>query len=253
MNQRLVDAILAYGARYRTTHLVERYKPAELLRDWWKAFDFFLGRACFQGRRDTLSERVYQAAIAALKPPVSQTDGIVPEAQLPLIERALAGRIGRGHVGKARDVQMVVSALRYIRNLPHANLVAYSVASIKAGGVREHFLELQHAKSPATGIRQVGPKVAAFYLRDVVSLFELEPAVPPDVQYCLQPVDVWVRRLAPRIGVVSEEAPDDAIVNALVQLCLERRCSPLQFNQGAWYAGYFAFDLLLEHLASVPD
>jgi hypothetical protein len=95
----------------------------------------------------------------------------------------------------------------------------------------------------------VGPKIAAFYLRDVVSLFELEDNVSEGFQFTLQPVDVWVRRVAFNIGIVPKGTSHRDVSRAIIDLCKSEDCSPLQFNQGAWYAGAHAFALLMEKLA----
>jgi hypothetical protein len=41
----------------------------------------------------------------------------------------------------------------------------------------------------------------------------------------------------------------NAVGQAIIDLCSKERCSPLQFNQSAWYAGAYAFPLLMEKLA----
>lgn len=253
MKDRLFNAILTYGTRYHQEHLARNYTPDDLVRDWWKAFEFFLARACFQGRSDRVSVRVYDAAIAVLEPRVAHTNGVLTDEALVPIEGALRERIGRQKVGKGRDVTMMVSAFRFIRRLPDANdanLVAYSIARIQVGAIGSHYDELQAARSPATGITQVGAKIAAFYLRDIVSLYDLEDSVPTDFQFCLQPIDVWVRRLVQKVGMVGPDASDGDIQRAIVRECHARGYSPLQFNQGAWYAGANAYDLLLENLAA---
>lgn len=250
MNDRLFSAILTYGRRYREKHLTDNYQPDDLLQNWWKAFEFFLARACFQGRSDRVSVRVYDAAIAVLEPRVAHTNGVLTDEALLPIEGALCERIGRHKVGKGRDVAMIVSALHYIRRLPDANIVAYSVARIQAGDIGSHYDELQAARNRETGIVQVGSKIAAFYLRDVVSLFDLESLIPADFQFCLQPVDVWIRRLAHKVGIVGPNATDGDVQQAIVRICQEKGYSPLRFNQGAWYAGANAYDLLLENLAA---
>ena len=90
--------------------------------------------------------------------------------------------------------------------------------------------------------------MASLYLRDVVSFFKLEDKVSKDFQFVLQPVDVWVRKIAFKTGILPQGASDNQLRDAIVKVCEEQGCSPIQFNQGAWYAGHFAFDLLLEHL-----
>jgi len=141
----------------------------------------------------------------------------------------------------------VISTIQYVNRLPDSNIVAHSVQRVRAGEIGQHYNEIQRSKDEA-GIVQVGPKIAAFYLRDVVSLFELEVNVSADFQFTLQPIDVWVRRVAFETGMVPRNASVQQIGQAIVDLCRKEDCSPLQFNQGAWYAGANAFSLLMEKL-----
>lgn len=249
VNENLVHAIISYGDRYRQELLFDRYNADLLRSDWWQALKFFFGRAFYQGRLDKVSARVESAALKVLEPAISHSNGHVDDDTVDELELSLQAVIGEGHVGKARDVEMIRSTLHYIDRLADANVVADSVARIKAGNIGQHYADLQISRNPSSGIRQVGPKIAAFYLRDLVTLFGLEQYVPSDFQFCLQPIDVWVRRLAVSTGIVGESASDQTIGQAIVMLCAKHGCSPLKFNQGAWYAGYNAFSLLLEALS----
>jgi len=230
--------------------MLGKYDPHELSKNWWLALEFFLGRACFQGRRDDISERVYQEVIAVLSPLFGSEERTATykrerSRQWETIESELNQRIGKGKVGKGRDVTMALSILNFIGRpiVPSLNIVNYSVLNIRKGEIERHYRELQGDQG---GIVQVGSKIASFYLRDVISLYQLESEVPEEFASCLQPVDVWVRRLANKIGLVGDKASDEEIREAIVTLCREHGVSPAQFNQGAWYMGYFAFDLLLE-------
>jgi hypothetical protein len=156
--------------------------------------------------------------------------------------------IGPGKVGKGRDVLMILSALRHIAPLPSMNIVSFSVDRIKQGLLEKHYQQLQ-ATAPG-GITQVGPKIASFYLRDVVSLFGLERFVSDDAAFCLQPVDVWVEKIAYRSKLVPEKSSHAAIRNAILSRCRAIGISPVVFNQGAWYVGSHSFDLLLDLLAN---
>lgn len=252
MTETLFDAILSYGDRYRKDLLYMYYNPKQLLSDWWVALNFFFGRAFYQGRRDDVSEKVYNVAFEILEPKFS---GYNKDSEFLTLHKLnweplnteLKQKIGKDKIGKARDVKMVLSTLDYISNLPNYNIVAYSVECIKAGEINKHYEELQHSRNKE-GIIQVGPKIASFYLRDVVSLFPLESDISYDFQFCLQPVDVWVRKLAIKTGMVSNSATDEQIQEAIILLCQKQDCSPLLFNQGAWYLGHFAFELLIEKL-----
>jgi len=243
-----LKAILDCGTRYRQELLLSFWVPDELTADWHRAFDFFLGRACYQGRVDNVSVKVDLATrevlAASLYKSSDWSDPDFSEFRALLEEHVGAGA---GKPGKARDVDMVVSGLRFARALPDHNLVAYSKGRVEAGELAAHYVELQASRSP-NGIVQVGPKIAAFYLRDLVSLFALDASVAPAEFGLLQPVDVWVRRLVARLALAEENAPEEIVREAIVSLCRERTCSPVFFNQGLWYLGTHAFDLLLERL-----
>src|SRR5689334_14537321 len=118
MNKKLLDAIVANGDEYCRRHL-SKYATSLLQKNWWDAFDFFLSRACFQGRRDAVSILVYNSAVNVLAPLFS-----TQEAENNFSRHAndkwkdlshqLSNRIGKGKIGKARDVEMIVSALSYV-------------------------------------------------------------------------------------------------------------------------------------------
>jgi hypothetical protein len=249
----LVASVLEYGRQYRETFL--RSCDRDRLTDnWWTALGFFYDRAFYQGRRDIVSRRVHDEAITVLDPIfTSDTDGTIRAAEETRewagLRDELQRRIGRGKVGKARDIEMTISALEYVGRLPQINIVRFSLEQVNKGAIEEHFSELQRSRNPK-GIVQVGPKIAALYLRDLVSLYELRDKVPQQFQFCLQPVDVWVRKLAAKTGIVAENEADSRIAKAIVDLCADHNCSALEFNQGAWYLGAHAFELLVERLGT---
>ena len=251
MNEKLVKAIASNADRYCVENLTE--DPGGLETDWWQAFDFFLGRACYQGRADKQSDRVYEHAAQVLAPLFSdvQRDRNYESQKgedWKEVKTQLRERIGKDKVGKARDVDMIISALKFIGALPNKNIVAYSVEKIKGGQLQLHYKELQRGEVP-TGITQVGPKIAAVYLRDVVSLFKLTDSIDNSSAFCLQPVDTWVSQIAAKLGIVHENADKETTQHAIVKMCEEQKISPIRFNQGAWYTGNHAFELLLDCLS----
>jgi hypothetical protein len=248
MNKAMIKAILEYGARYRKELLLREWTREQLLEDWQAALRFFFSKAFYQGRSDAMSARVEKAAVEVLDFNFSHADLRLANWDLDVLRRELHDKVGKGKVGKARDIEMVISCLRFVNRLPDSNIVAYSVRRIEAGEIGQHYDEIQRSKNKS-GIFQVGPKIAAFYLRDVVSLYELEDNISAEFQFTLQPIDVWVRRVAYDTGMVPKRGSDQLIAQAIADLCNEEGCSPLQFNQGAWYAGANAFSLLMERLA----
>jgi len=251
MNKTLFDAIASYGKKYREKHL-SGIDTNKLINDFWPALDFFLSRACFQGRRDEVSDKVYEAVIEVLGPEFSVSKGTanyeaLGQQKWKPLEKTLRSKIGKGHVGKARDVDMVLTTLDFIGQLSDLNIVKYSVGQVQHGNLHGHYVELQASQSKK-GITQVGPKIAALYLRDLVSLYDLDNRVSNDDAYCIQPIDTWVRKLAYRLQIVDKEASDLKIQKAIVDLCTSRGASPILFNQGAWYVGRYASEIVLEML-----
>ncbi|PKN51355.1 MAG: hypothetical protein CVU55_12000 [Deltaproteobacteria bacterium HGW-Deltaproteobacteria-13] len=248
MNKKLLDAIVANGNEYCRLYL-SKYDISVLHEDWWQSFDFFLSRACFQGRRDDVSARVYENACKVLSPLFASTEKDYnyqdqKQRNWDSIKTDLGNRIGKGKVGKARDVEMIISALSFLDGIPDKNIVRYSVSKIRDGQIYQHYNDLQAANKNG-GIVQVGPKIAAFYLRDVVSVFHLVDGVDAISAFCLQPVDTWVQKIAEKIGIVSEGTDKAEVQKAIVCMCEQESIPALLFNQGAWFTGYHAFDLVL--------
>jgi hypothetical protein len=258
--------IAAYGACFREELL--RYirdgenarhevVPARLASDWWEATQFFFSHACYQGRRDQVSDKVYDAVIGVLRNEYGGTDRDAKfeahrDTGWTAIDYALRKVVGKGYIGKSGDVRMVLSYLRYISRLPDKNIVREAVDQIARENIEPYYRALQASKSP-DGITQVGDKVAAFYLRDVVSLFDLESYVGGRLGLCVQPVDVWVRRVCKQLSLVDPKIPeeklsDEEIRSAIISACEAAAISPLSFNQGAWFMGSNAFRLLLEQI-----
>jgi len=55
-----------------------------------------------------------------------------------------------------------------------------------------------------------------------------------------------------RLEIVRENASDETIQVEIVKMCEEQNVQAFRFNQGAWYLGAYAFDLLLEEVGR-PD
>jgi len=86
---------------------------------------------------------------------------------------------------------------------------------------------------------QLGRKVSAFYLRDLVWLADLEEQIPLMDRMFIQPVDIWVRRLArllwPKYN--TDRLDDLLVARKLSSECHRYQVSDVALNQGAWYFG----------------
>ncbi len=133
----------------------------------------------------------------------------------------------------------------FIFNLPAPyknNFVKYTVDQIKEDKILDIFNKLN-------GIYAIGDKLASFYLRDVILIFDLEKYLQvEDLQYC-QPVDTWVKQVAIKLDIISSQAMEVKIVKlAIINACKNVNVSPLLFNAGAWMVGARSFELLIEKL-----
>lgn len=90
-----------------------------------------------------------------------------------------------------------------------------------------------------TNIRGVGPKIASLLLRDTVLLFGLEPRLHPLDRLYVQPIDKWLRLIAPH--VVSEPNVDTmadwVLAGKIAKVCRKGKVSGVRFNLGASYFG----------------
>ena len=251
MNTEAIKIISSYSARYQQEYLSE-YDIDDLQSDWWEAFDFFLSRACVQGRSDKVSLKVYRAVNLTLTPIFEgkyQTTkfGRIKANRWRTVRRNLEEKIGEGKVGKGRDIDMIISALFFLDRLGDKNIVNYSVRMIQNNKISELYKELQKSQD-RNGIVQVGPKIASFFLRDLVFLFNLGGEITPETMPLIQPVDTWVKRICNSIGIVSMDDDFEVIRNKIIEYCHNAQVDPLDFNQGTWYVGSHSYDLVLEFI-----
>lgn len=97
--------------------------------------------------------------------------------------------------------------------------------------------QVETAYAFMVSIGGIGQKIASLYLRDIAYV-ELDPA--EHYHHLFQPIDTWIKQAIKIIlSYTSDEAPtgDSNKQRLIVELCREAECSPIEFNQGAWFAG----------------
>lgn len=225
-------------------------------QDWWYALIFFFDRAFYQGRSDDLSGRFEKATILALD---SVVCGSSPAEKLLSLKKlsgwlhreqwkrkqnplwkALSKKYDIGEnkeygTGRERDREMVLDSLRFVvSDCKDCNILEHSIQQIQNHNIADLSRKLQ-------GIISVGDKIASFFLRDTVFIYNLEVYLKPKDYYYLVPIDTWVRKVADKLGMKAN-AKDIAIT------CQQNGVSPIRFNQGAWYLGSHSLSLLLDML-----
>lgn len=123
-----------------------------------------------------------------------------------------------------------VSAPRFVATLARFqhNILRWSKAMIERG-------DAENALSRLQTIRGIGPKIAAFYLRDVARFFELEERPG----WCFQPIDVWTRRTASYWGELLDRRVhrDRDAAHLLADLAVAAGVRGSDLNVGSWILG----------------
>jgi hypothetical protein len=88
-------------------------------------------------------------------------------------------------------------------------------------------------------VRGVGPKLTSLILRDVVFLAGLEDALDPADRIYIQPIDKWIRLLAPYVvdEPDADEMADWILAGKIAKYTRRAGVSGIRFNMGATYFG----------------
>lgn len=129
--------------------------------------------------------------------------------------------------GLLRDIYSIAEAHRS-RGLYHV----WADEIRRPGGLAQLFWQLHSCHG-------IGPKIAAFICRDVVSLAGLEDTLAVDDRKYIQPVDVWLGRVAEFLNPdLTFDKDDPLVIGAfLADACTQAGVSGVAFNQGAWCYG----------------
>jgi hypothetical protein len=241
----LIQKIAAYGDKYVKENL-EGYDGNILLNDWQESLKFLFDHSFYQGRRDDISWEVEKRANETLENYIKENNGdpevILNRENFSEIRSRLTNVIGKGKIGRGRDIDMVVSILEFISKIDGKNIINYSISRIQNGKIKDHFNELQT-------IRSIGPKCSSFYLRDLSCIYSMDAKLGKDNLIYLQPIDVWVKRVALEAEIIKENEKNEFVIRKyIVDACSEAEVSAIKFNQGAWYLGYNSFNILIDKL-----
>lgn len=251
-----IRIIAEFGEVYQQRYLYNKMGRKDLQNllknDWYEALKFFFGMSFMGGRREELSLRFLNNAIKVLdnfdlKTKVENnqlTENWQEDLSNKLKEGVPKEKDKKG-VPKEKDRKMVVFTIKFILDINkkyNYNLINYSLEKIENSQINELYNQLDN-------ITNVGDKKISLFLRDLICIFDLESKIPLDKQIYFQPIDIWVKKIVVKLGIVQEsERVLKNIKQIIIQKCNEAKISPIEFNQGAWYIGIHAFDILVENL-----
>lgn len=228
-----IRRVASFADEYIDQLLESRWNPATLPANWWQALLFWFSHSFYQGRRDDVSGMFEQRALGVIEDTLGATDlaALKSLARSGLVEGgAFDERLRKAGVPKRFDRLMVMASLKLASELSDGNLVSYSLGRIAAGDLEDHYHELMELPS-------VGPKISSFYLRDLDLMFDLSDHISESGYLSMQPIDVWVGRLASTMGIASTYENTHRNRRQIVRACLRAGVDPNRFNVGAWWIG----------------
>jgi hypothetical protein len=233
--------VAAFSTSYRQTHLDTNIDP-ESPDDPFQ-LRFFLKNA-MAGARPASTSAMYREA----------AETVLREHQQRIEERLDGDDVFPDHefdkelkqegLTNGADRQLVIELVDFLAKLDENHeIVDYTVRSIKRGDINVVYDQL-------IDIHNIAQKKAALFLRDTVTLRELENELSPKEYRYVFPVDTQVRKVVSTLGLVDTNASRNQIIDAVLEVC-QPDVSPIAFNQGAWYLGANAFDVLMKNLESL--
>jgi endonuclease III len=235
-------AVASFDDHYRADYLDSKTTRAE-----GDPFEIsLLFESVFAGARSqSVSRRYREAAETVLRQHESDIKNRWDSTADGLSDDQLREALVDAGLTNQYDRQMVVDIVTLLGELDGQSITDYVVTELESRAAEEMFDRFQ-------AVQNIGPKKATLYLRDIVVVHDLEAHIQPDDYRYLFPVDTWVHRVGRRLGIVDTADPDwRANSESLVRACTEQDISPLAFNQGAWYLGANAFDLVIDHVETL--
>lgn len=256
---------------YEDKFLKDYYKKKELLKnDFWEADRKFMSSMFYRGRRDELSFYFNEVGIHLLDEYFGNDRDVIRKKLTNLDLENLADKLGQnasefdfGKYSKAynssfgsepkekaeyrlsneKDQDLLRESLKFISEECKEfdfNIIQYSTKKISTQGIGALYQAL------IGGIKEVGPKLAGLYLRDLIYVFMPDYPVQKAEYNYLFPVDTWVRQIVRKLEIVDRDQNDQELIAAVVDYCEEENINAMDFNCGAWYMGTQMFDLMFE-------
>ncbi|KKG34634.1 hypothetical protein [Methanosarcina mazei] len=228
---------------YKERFLRQKYPDKSWINNINDNLRFLFGHAAYQGRPDYLSKKVDNAAQEKFKTLIALhgADHVFHPDYESIVMDEMSTVIGKdkGKAGRENDIDLVKGLLKFISKYCDDNLIIpYTIEKINNNEIQGLYKEL--IKLP-----RIADKIATFYLRDVVSYFELEDCLKSDDDLkCIQPIDTWVRKIV-WAAEISQEKKDPKIKRDIIDKCKDAGVRAHEFNMGAWLNGAKAFNMYL--------
>lgn len=237
---KIIQKISGFSDRYMNLNEMQDQiaDKNKVLNMWEEAMKFFFKKSFYRGRRDELSRKYMNLAFDVL------SECKLSENYDKLV---LDEKLKSKGVNNEMDRKMVIETIDLVFTLPQKyknNIVQFSISEIKKNKINDVYKSLD-------SIHGVGDKIASFYLRDVILIYQLENYLSNyDYKYC-QPIDTWIRKLGQGLGISSKRTSDSDLKTTIIEECKKAKVSPVSFNAGAWIFAAKSFDILIDEISNI--
>jgi predicted house-cleaning noncanonical NTP pyrophosphatase (MazG superfamily) len=239
MNDKKLKVIAEFGRKYQNIYLYNQKKKEDLQNllknDWLEALKFFFSRSFMRGRRDEISVAFLNKAIKVLDD-FNLKDNLAKFNQDENWRETLQNKLQEEGVNNRYDRGMLLTTIEFILKLDNYNLINYSLQTIEKHGIEKIYSELDN-------LTAVGDKIASFFLRDLVCIFDLK--LQNNKQIFLQPI---AQKSDIDKAISGNKNSLNIVREAIIKVCDDAKISSIEFNQGAWYIGFHSFEIMLENL-----
>lgn len=242
-HQNQIEAVAAFGDRYREEHLDEAPVASDHDEDPFRV-RFFLKRAFAGAKPETLAVQYRTRTEIVLREREPDIRNRWNGSNCGISDDELRQTLADRGVGNGRDREMVVSIVDLLGSIEDRDVTKYTKHAVERGDIDTVF-------ETVTDVYNIGPKKATLYLRDIVSYYELETSVAEEQYKYILPIDTWVFQVGKKLGVLDTDSRDWETNSTEIVECCGDDVSPLAFNQGAWYLGGNAFEILLENIEHI--
>lgn len=239
--QESLEQVAAFNEPYHAEYLesVSDTKPGN---DQFR-LRFFLKKAMAGARHESTSATYRKAAETVLRENHDRIERRL-DGEDVFPDSEFESELQDAGLTNGADRQMVVDVIDLLADInDDHDIVGYTIESVEAGDI-----EVVHDQ--LTGIHNIAQKKAALFLRDVVTIWSLEDELLWEEYRYVFPVDTQVHQVATELGIVDDDVSRDQLIDGVLDAC-RPDVSPVEFNQGAWYLGANAFDVVMNNLAGL--
>ena len=226
----IVKRILLYSKNYRKEHC-DKFNKIEIQQDPLAALDFLFGSVFYGGISDEIATKERDITFNYIKENYLNKILDLINNNKNYSEDIFIKKLKNLGVRNSKRGKMVYGILKWISQMDDNNCINYSINYIKNKKIAELYNQLTN------DIYFIGPKKTALFLRYLVALYDLnEFLTDSDIKYIV-PIDTYINQFLIKMGLKEETTISyNNDIKLVLQWCKKVNISPIDFDQGVWYA-----------------